>query len=133
MKKGYVTNIETAATMNANFRRVLYTGQHMQLVLMALKPREEIGAEVHPDTDQFFRFESGEGVVVINGHAHPVGAGTAVVVPAGARHNVINLSDTVPMRLYTIYAPPHHRDGTIHGTRNEAEKSKERFDGKTTE
>ncbi|HOB06907.1 MAG: cupin domain-containing protein [Methanoculleus sp.] len=133
MKKGFVTDIETETKKNTYFRRVLYTGNYSQVVLMCLKPGEEIGAEVHEDVDQFFRFEEGEGVVVIDGVEHPVRDGTAVVVPNGANHNVINTSKKAPLKLYTIYSPPEHRDGVVHRTRQEAMADNEHFDGKTTE
>ncbi|MDI6866222.1 cupin domain-containing protein [Methanoculleus sp.] len=133
MKKGFVTDIESETKKNTYFRRVLYTGNHSQVVLMCLKPGEEIGAEVHEDVDQFFRFEEGEGVVVIDGVEHQVKDGSAVVVPNGANHNVINTSKKAPLKLYTIYSPPEHRDGVVHRTREEAMADNEHFDGKTTE
>ena len=131
--KGYITNIEKDTIENNNFRKVLYTAKNSQLVLMALKPKEEIGMEVHQDNDQFFRFEKGEGKVIIDGIEHRVSDGFAVIVPAGTQHNVINTSDSEPLKLYTIYSPAHHRDGVIHGTKEEAEKDDEHFDGKTSE
>ena len=131
--RGYKDNIEKLTLANDKFRQVLYTGKHCQLVLMALKPGEEIGMEVHQENDQFFRFESGEGKVVIDGNEYLVGDGDAVIVPSGSEHNVINLSDSAPLKLYTIYAPPHHADGTIHETKEIALASDEEFDGKTTE
>lgn len=118
---GFVQNIEHKTLHNNNFRKVLYTGQHSQLVLMSLKPNEEIGLEVHETTDQFFRIESGSGMVIINGEKHDVGDGDAIIVPAGAKHNVINTSSTTDLKLYTIYAPPHHKDGIIHKTKEQAE------------
>ena len=121
MKKGYKNNIEKLTLENDNFRRVLYTAGHCQLVLMSLKPGEEIGSEVHEDGDQFFRFEKGEGKVVINETEYSVGDGDAVIVPAGATHNVINTSTTEALKLYTIYAPPHHKDGIVRATKAEAE------------
>lgn len=132
--KGYVDDIEKATTENDDFRRVLYTGKHMQLVLMTLQPGEEIGAEVHEDIDQFFRFEEGEGTVEIDGVAHEVEDDDAVIVPAGARHNVINTGDE-PLRFYTLYGPPEHQDGVVQSTKAEAEArhEDEQFDGKTTE
>lgn len=133
MKKGFVANIEKATLENTDFRRVLYTGKFSQLVLMCLKPGEEIGAEVHEDVDQFFRFEKGEGTVVIDGVSHPVRDGSAVIVPNGANHNVVNTSSTEDLNLYTIYSPPEHQDGVVHATREEALASEEHFDGKTTE
>lgn len=130
--KGYVTNITEAARENNDFRRVLYTSQYSQLVLMSLLPGEDIGAEVH-DLDQFLRVESGEGRAMIDGNEHPVGEGSALVVPAGADHNIVNTSETEPLKLYTVYSPPEHRDGTIHATKAEAEADDEHFDGLTTE
>jgi len=131
--KGYVTNIEEATKENENFRQVLYTAKHSQLVLMSLKPGEEIGEEVHEEIDQFFRFEEGEGKVVIDGAEHEVEDGSAVVVPAGARHNVINTSSDEELKLYTIYSPPEHQDGVVRASKEEAEASEEHFDGKTSE
>lgn len=131
--KGFHANIEKDTLSNSNFRKVLYTSFHSQLVLMSLKPLEEIGLEVHPDNDQFFRFEEGEGKVIIDKHEHKVEDGTAVIVPSGAWHNVINTSKTKPLKMYTIYSPAHHKDGTIHKTKQVAEASEEEFDGKTTE
>jgi len=117
---GYAGKIEELTRTNTFFRHVLYTGPHHQLVLMALAPSEEIGMEVHPDNDQFFRFESGEGKVIIAGEEHIVKDGDVAIVPAGSAHNVINTSSTDPLKLYTIYAPSHHPDGTIHKTKAEA-------------
>lgn len=131
--KGYVKNIEQAAKENNNFRQVLYTAKHCQLVLMNLKPGEDIGEEVHEDVDQFFRFEQGEGKTVLDGVEHKIGAEDVVLVPAGTKHNIINTSDSVPLKLYTIYSPPNHRDGVVHVTREEAESDTEHFDGTTTE
>ncbi|MEN6342222.1 MAG: cupin domain-containing protein [Methanospirillum sp.] len=133
MKKGFVTDIETATTTNTDYRRVLYTGKFSQLVLMSLKPGEEIGEEVHDDVDQFFRFEEGEGEVVIDGVKNPVKDGSGVVVPSGARHNVVNTSKTADLKLYTIYSPPEHQDGVVRKTKKEADEQEEHFDGKTTE
>lgn len=137
MKKGYKDNIEKLTTGNTDFRRVLYTGEHMQLVLMALAPKEEIGMETHNENDQFFRFESGQGKVVVNETEYGVEDGDAVIVPAGSQHNVINVSDTEPLTMYTIYAPSHHKDGTVHITKEEAEVAEERgdeeFNGVTSE
>ncbi len=130
-KKGFVENIETIAVTNTEFRRVLYTARNCQLVVMSLKPKEEIGEEVHK-LDQFFRVEAGSGAVVIDGARTAIGAGYALLIPAGARHNIINTGD-VPLKLYTLYAPPNHLDGVVHHTRADAEKDDERFDGKTTE
>jgi mannose-6-phosphate isomerase-like protein (cupin superfamily) len=131
--KGYATQIEKETRKNADFRRVLYTGKHSQLVLMSLKPLEEIGAETHEDRDQFFRFERGLGKVVIDDIEHRVKDGDAIIVPAGARHNVINTSKRVALRLYTIYSPPEHKDGVIRRTKQEAMASEEHFDGQSTE
>ena len=131
--KGYVTDIEKATKENENFRQVLYTAKHSQLVLMTLKPGEEIGEEVHEEIDQFFRFEEGKGKVVIDGVEHEVEDGSAVVVPAGARHNVVNTSSDEPLKLYTIYSPPEHQDGVVRASKEEAEANEEHFDGKTTE
>jgi len=130
--KGYCDKIESLTVENENFRKVLYTGKHSQLVLMSLAPSEEIGMEVHEDNDQFFRFEKGTGKVVIDGNEYTVGDGTAVVVPSGAEHNVINTSDSEPLKLYTIYSPAHHKDGIVKATKAEAEGGAE-FDGVTTE
>ena len=129
--KGFVQDIEAIAVKNDEFRRVLYTAKHSQLVVMALKPKEEIGAEVHK-LDQFFRIEEGTGEAVLNGVRTKIKAGFAVLVPAGTNHNIIN-TGSVPLKLYTLYAPPNHRDGVIHRTRADAEKDNEHFDGKTTE
>ena len=131
--KGYVGKIEQLTRANSNFRTVLYTGKHSQLVLMNLKPREEIGEEVHADNDQFFRFESGTGAVVIDGVRHDVSDGFAVIVPAGAKHNVINTSADDMLKMYTLYSPAHHLDGIIHRTREEAVEESEHFDGVTSE
>lgn len=131
--RGYTANIEEATKENNNFRKVLYTGKHSQLVLMSLKPNEEIGMEVHPDNDQFFRFESGVGKCLIDGNEYDVGDGVAVVVPSGAQHNVINTSDSEDLKLYTIYSPAHHQDGVVRSTKAEAEADGPEFDGMTTE
>ena len=134
MKRGYCDDIERQTLDNDDFRRVLYTGQHLQLVLMTLQPGEEIGEEVHEDRDQFFRVEEGSGVVDIDGRENPVEADFAVIVPAGARHNVRN-SGTAPLRLYTIYGPPEHKDGIVQSTKADAEARHhlEEWDGKATE
>lgn len=129
--KGFVQDIEALATKNVEFRRVLYTAKNCQLVIMALKPKEEIGAEVHK-LDQFFRVEAGTGEAVLDGVRTPIQAGFAVLVPAGANHNIIN-TGSVSLKLYTLYAPPNHRDGVIHATRDDAQADEEHFDGKTTE
>jgi mannose-6-phosphate isomerase-like protein (cupin superfamily) len=129
--KGYVQDIASLTLGNRDFRKVLYTAAHCQLVVMSLEPSEEIGEEVH-GVDQFFRIESGTGSVLIDAVRTPLHAGTAIVVPAGARHNVIN-EGRVPLQLYTLYAPPHHRDAVVHRRRADAEADQEHFDGRTTE
>ena len=129
--KGFVQDIEALATHNDEFRKVLYTAKNCQLVLMALKPQEEIGAEVHT-LDQFFRVEEGTGEAVLDGVHTVISAGFALLIPAGTNHNIIN-TGSVPMKLYTLYAPPNHRDGVVHHIRAEAEMDDEHFDGKTTE
>lgn len=129
--KGFVQDIEALAGANTDFRQVLYTAKHCQLVLMALTPGEGIGAEVHT-LDQFFRVEAGSGEALLDGVSTPIRAGFALVVPAGTRHNIIN-TGAEPMKLYTLYAPPNHRDGVVHHTRADAERDTEHFDGKTTE
>ena len=131
--KGYVILIDQATMKNAYFRHVLYTGKHSQLVLMSIKPGEEIGEETHEDVDQFFRFEGGEGKVIIDGVEHRVKDGNGVIVPAGAKHNVVNTSKRADLRLYTIYSPPEHQDGVVRHTKREAMASEEHFDGRTTE
>jgi len=130
--KGFVADIEALTEENTDFRRVLYTGQHLQLVLMSLKPGEEIGEEVHEDRDQFFRVEDGEGEVWIDGVKTKIADDDAIIVPAGASHNVVN-TGTEPLKLYTLYGPPEHKDGTVHVTKADAEAHEEHFDGKTTE
>lgn len=130
--KGFVADIEELTEENSDFRRVLYTGKNLQLVLMAIEPGGEIGEEVHNDRDQFFRVEKGKGAVVIDGQRLRIKSDDAIIVPAGARHNIMNTGDE-PLRLYTLYAPPEHRDGTVHATRSDAETSEEHFDGQTTE
>ena len=130
--KGFVDDIEKLTEENGDYRRVLYTGKHVQLVLMSLAPGEEIGEEVHENTDQFFRVEKGNGEVWIDGKRTKIKSDDAIVVPAGARHNVIN-SGHKPLKLYTLYSPPHHRDGFTATTKAEAEASTEHFDDKTTE
>jgi len=131
--KGFKENIEQLTLKNTNFRKVLYTGKHSQLVLMNIKPKEEIGMEVHNENDQFFRFESGQGMVVVDGNEYMVEDGDAVVIPSGAQHNVINVSDDEELKLYTIYSPAHHTDGIIRATKEEAETNDTEFDGTTTE
>ena len=129
--KGYVTNIEKRAIENENFRTVLYTDKNSQLVLMSLLAGEEIGAEVH-DVDQFLRVEKGAGTALVNDISYSIADGSVIIVPAGTKHNIIN-SGSGSMKLYTLYMPPHHRDGVIHKTKAEAEADTEHFDGKTTE
>ncbi len=129
--KGYVKDIEGLAVKNSDFRQVLYTAKYCQLVLMALEPKKDIGAEVHK-LDQFFRVEEGTGEAVLDGVHTAIRAGFAVVVPAGTTHNIVNTGN-VPLKLYTLYSPPNHRDGVVHHTRAEAEADNEHFDGKTTE
>jgi len=131
--KGFKTNIEKDTLENRKFRKVLYTGKHSQLVLMSLRPKEDIGMETHTENDQFFRFEAGQGKVIIGGNEYEVGDGVAIVVPAGAKHNIINTSDSKELKLYTIYSPAHHKDGIVRETKKEAEANGEEFDGKTTE
>jgi mannose-6-phosphate isomerase-like protein (cupin superfamily) len=133
--KGFNANIEKETIENTNFRKVLYTGKHSQLVLMSLKPKEEIGMEIHADNDQFFRFEKGTGKCIIDGNSYELADGSAIVVPAGAKHNIINTSETEDLKLYTIYSPAHHKDGIVRATKEEAEKKEndEEFDGVTTE
>jgi mannose-6-phosphate isomerase-like protein (cupin superfamily) len=131
--KGFNANIEKQTLENTNFRKVLYTGKHSQLVLMSLKPNEEIGMEVHPDNDQFFRFEKGEGKCIIDGNSYAVSDGSVIIVPSGAEHNIINMSGVEDLKLYTIYSPAHHKDGIVRATKEEAEKNEEEFDGGTTE
>jgi mannose-6-phosphate isomerase-like protein (cupin superfamily) len=129
--KGFVKNIEALSVANSNFRQVLYTAKNCQLVVMSLKPKEDIGMEVHK-LDQFFRVEEGSGEAILDGIHKPIGTGFAVIVPAGTKHNIVN-TGSAPMKLYTLYAPPNHRDGVIHRTRADAEADKEHFDGNTTE
>lgn len=131
--KGFKGNIEKQTLENNNFRKVLYTGKHSQLVLMNLKPQEEIGMETHEENDQFFRFEQGQGKCIIDGNEYEVEDGTAIVIPAGAEHNVINTSDSSDLKMYTIYSPAHHKDGITRRTKEEAEEDAPEFDGQTTE
>jgi mannose-6-phosphate isomerase-like protein (cupin superfamily) len=131
--KGYSANIEQDTLANTNFRKVVYTAKHSQLVLMCLQPNEEIGMEVHPDNDQFFRIEQGQGKCIIDGNEYILSDGTGIIVPAGAQHNVINTSATEELKLYTIYSPAHHQEGIVRATKAEAEASEEEFDGTTTE
>jgi len=130
--KGFFSHLEEDVKQNSNFRKVLYTGHHSQLVLMSLLAGEEIGMEVHPDNDQFFRFDQGEGKVIVDGNEYEVKDGDAVLVPAGAEHNVVN-TGSEPLRFYTIYSPPHHKDGIVRQTKKEAEEQATEFDGETTE
>jgi mannose-6-phosphate isomerase-like protein (cupin superfamily) len=132
-KTGFATDLEKETRKNTDFRRVLYTGRFSQLVLMNLKPNEEIGEEVHDTVDQFFRFEEGEGMVVIDGVKHPVRDGSGVVVPSGARHNVLNTSSRMALKLYTIYSPPEHQDKVVRHTKADATTAPEEYDGKPTE
>lgn len=129
---GYVNNIEKEALDNENFRKVLYTAKHSQLVVMSLEPKEDIGEEVH-ELDQFIRVESGIGMAILDGQEHTISDSFAIVVPEGARHNIINTSNTEKMKLYTVYSPPNHRDGVVHATKAEAEGDEEYFDGQTSE
>lgn len=131
--KGFSANIEKETLENGNFRKVLYTSKYSQLVLMSLKPMEEIGMEVHQDNDQFFRFEKGQGKCIIDGNEYELKDGVAIVVPAGAQHNVLNTSETEELKLYTIYSPAHHKDGVVRATKAEAEADGPEFDGATTE
>lgn len=130
-RKGFVKDIEALALANADFRRVLYTSKFCQLVVMSLKPAEEIGMEVH-ELDQFFRVEAGAGEAVLDGHRTALSPGFAIVVPAGTMHNIVN-TGSVALKLYTLYSPPNHKDGVVHATRADAEADDEHFDGKTSE
>jgi mannose-6-phosphate isomerase-like protein (cupin superfamily) len=129
---GFVADIEELTEENTDFRRVLYSGSKLQLVLMSIAPGTELGGEIHADTDQFFRIEDGEGRIVIDGHTHKVKSGSGVVVPAGVHHNLI-CTGHQPLKVYTIYGPPHHRDKLVQTTKAEASASDEAFDGQTTE
>ena len=131
--KGFKGNIEKATRENTDFRRVLYTSKHSQLVLMSLQPGEEIGMEIHTENDQFFRFESGHGKCIIDGNEYELKDGDAVVVPVGAEHNIINVSQTEPLKLYTIYSPAHHKDGIVRKMKKDAAENEAKFDGATTE
>lgn len=131
--KGFKSNIEKDTIKNKNFRKVLYTSAYSQLVLMSIKPKEEIGSEVHQENDQFLRFEGGTGRVVVDDSKYTVKDGDAVVIPAGARHNVINTSATEDLKIYTIYSPPHHKDQIVRKTKEEAEANDQEFDSKMTE
>lgn len=131
--KGFNTNIEKEALKNKNFRKVLYTAHHCQLVLMSLKPKEDIGSEIHTDNDQFFRFEKGQGKCIIDGHEYKLGNGSVIIVPAGSKHNIINTSSKEELKMYTIYSPAHHKDKVVRATKAAAEKDSPEFDGVTTE
>ena len=131
--KGFKINIRTEVLQNENFRKLLYTGNHLQLVSMSLGTGEELGEEIHNANDQFFRFESGQGLCIINGHEYHVLNGDAIVIPAGAKHNVINVSATDALKMYTIYAPPHHKDGITRQTKKDTFDNPEKFDGQTSE
>ncbi len=131
--KGFKTTIEKDTLENVNFRKVLYTSSHCQLVLMSLNPKEEIGEEIHPDNDQFFRIESGHGKCIIDGYEYEIKDGDAIVIPAGAKHNVMNVDGSKALKMYTIYSPAHHKDGTIHATKKAAMADDEEFDGVTSE
>ncbi len=122
---GFVGDIEKLTLENEDFRQVIYTGQHSQLVLMSLKPKEDIGMEVHEIVDQFLRIEKGQGKAILNGEEHEIHDGSAIVVPAGTKHNIINTSETEFMKLYTVYSPAHHKDGTVHKTKEDASKDQE--------
>jgi mannose-6-phosphate isomerase-like protein (cupin superfamily) len=131
--KGFNSNIEKDTLKNKNFRKVLYTSKHMQLVLMSLKPGEEIGLETHLTIDQFFRFESGQGKCIIDRNEYKVENGDVIIVPAGSKHNVINTDSKKELKMYTIYTPPNHKDGLTNATKDDAENHDVKFDGKTTE
>lgn len=133
MKKGYSSNIEKLTLENKSFRKVLYTGEHMQLVLMSLRPNEDIGTEIHTENDQFFRVEAGKGKCIINGNEYTLEDGVVIIVPSGAEHNVINTSDSEDLKLYTIYSPAHHKDSIERITKEDAVANEEEFDGVTTE
>ncbi len=131
--EGFKSNIEKDTLENPHFRKVLYTGKHTQLVVMTLQPGEDIGLETHRGNDQFFRVDGGHGKCLIDDHVYLIKDGDAIVIPAGAKHNIINTSETDLLQVYTLYSPPHHKDGTVHRTKQAAEASDEKFDGKTTE
>ena len=131
--KGFKINIEKIAKDNSSFRKVLYTSRHSQLVLMSLQPKEEIGEEIHADNDQFFRVESGQGKCIIDGNEYEIKDGDAIVIPSGAKHNIINTATDSALKMYTIYSPAHHKDKLIRATKKEAEMSEVEFDGVTTE
>jgi mannose-6-phosphate isomerase-like protein (cupin superfamily) len=129
--KGYNTNIEKDTLSNNNFRKILYTSKHIQLVLMSLRPGEEIGEEVHTENDQFF--EGGHGKCIIDGNEYEIKDGDAIVIPSGAKHNVLNIDNQTDLKMYTLYAPPHHKVGIVRATKKEAEDNEAEFDCKTTE
>ena len=131
--KGYNTNIEKDTLGNNKFRKVLYTSKHIQLVLMSLRPGEEIGEEVHTENDQFFRIEGGHGKCIIDGNDYEIKDGDAIVIPSGAKHNILNIDNQRDLKMYTLYAPPHHKDGIVRATKKEAEDNNAEYDGKTTE
>lgn len=131
--KGYKTNIEKGTLDNNNFRKVLYSSKHIQLVLMSLRPGEEIGEVIHPENDQFFRIEGGHGKCIIDGKEYEIKDGDAIVTPTGAKHNVINIDKQTDLKMYTLYAPPHHKDRIVRSAKKEAEENEAEFDGKTTE
>lgn len=131
--KGFKSNIEKDTLKNTNFRDVIYTGKYLQLVLMSLKIGEDIGEEIHKNNDQFFRFEGGAGKCIIDGKEHDIKDGDAIIVPAGAKHNIINVDSKKALKMYTIYATPHHEEGIVRATKKEAETIPEHFDGRTTE
>ena len=127
---GFLTDIENKTLANENFREVLYTDKRLQLVVMTLQAGEEIGMETHDDVDQFLRIEGGDGVAILDGKEHPITDGTAIVVPAGTKHNIVNRSKTEPLKLYSIYTPPEHPHGTIHKTKAEADEYEKQHHGK---
>lgn len=131
--KWFTGNIEALTLENKHFRRVLYTAQHLQLVVMNIQPDDDIGTETHDENDQFIRIEYGQGKAIIDGREHDLKDGVAIVIPAWAQHNIINTSKVQELKLYTIYSPPHHKDGTIHQTKHDAQMNDEEFDGKTSE
>ena len=130
---GFKVDIEEETLNNTNFRKVLYTSKHSQLVLMSLRPHEDIGYEIHVDNDQFFRFEKGVGKCIIDGNEYEIKDGVAIVIPKGSKHNVINTSDSEDLKMYTIYSPPHHKDGIIRATKKDVMQNEAEFDGITTE
>lgn len=131
--KGFHSKIEKDTLDNPNFRKVIYTGKHSQLVIMSLKPKEDIGMETHDENDQFFRFERGQGKCIIDDNEYEISDGVAIIVPAGTKHNIINTSDTEDLKFYTIYSPAHHKDGIVRETKEDAVSNDSEFDGVTTE